>query len=312
VHAPKNVGTLETIGPAGFTAIMRGIGYHLGENREKYRSLLARLERTGGIAHFESDEEMLGRAGRWGRSRTQAMDSTLRAALLDYLDNSSDIDPFTGMAYRDLPDYEKAAIINEELGEYEHRSEAARFLEGLGIPFPHWRLTMIARVLRSILQRPHQMNLYLRHVVLFNRDMMAGAPYEMGFYTPVDTGLEGLDPFTFNRWVQGLHGILDLATGRYRATLGPASMVLGGTKAQREQGAGLPLWERLLLLGGESAFGVYPRGRPKGVEGAPDWSWFWGDRPAFDPFSGMNASQEPFSDVNVSKEPFSDVSAGGP
>ena len=280
VHGGKNIPVLRAISQGTtFSSIVDTIGMPAKEEA----SLVERLKNSGGLTTYR--EPLPADAGKFAHAKnelrgiTEAMDTRIRAGMLKDLDKSDELDPFTGKPYKSMNDYEKAAVINESLGEYQHESELSRTLSRYGFPFPHWRFTMMARILKAMMTQPHRMNLAIRTMLDFNRDMFSKDPYQLGFYTPIDTGLEGLDPATVTKFLTGLGGPTGWLTQRGNimqrieklgATLplgGPLEAGLGldpyGNKATKRMPRGL---QTILAVPA-----IYPEKKVKGVnEPAPE------------------------------------------
>ena len=278
VHGGKNIPVLRALSQGTtFGGILHTMAMHAGADPEMLNSLVNRLRNTGGLTTYRetlpAGSNAYAHAKNELRGITEEMDTHIRAGMLEELDHSDEIDPFTGKAYKDMNDYEKSAVINESLGEYQHESEMSRTLARYGFPFPHWRFTMMARMLKAMMVQPHRMNVAIRSMLDFNRDIFAQDPYQLGFYTPIDTGLEGLDPVTTAKFLSGLGGPAQWFSqrGTFMSDIekvggalpfgGTAETLLGIDPYSNKATKKMPGWERGLL----SVPAIYPTKKVKGV-----------------------------------------------
>ena len=117
------------------------------------------------------------------------------------------------------------------------------------------------------------MNVAIRSMLDFNRDIFAQDPYQLGFYTPIDTGLEGLDPVTTAKFLSGLGGPAQWFSqrGTFMSDIekvggalpfgGTAETLLGIDPYSNKATKKMPGWERGLL----SVPAIYPTKKVKGV-----------------------------------------------
>jgi hypothetical protein len=181
VHGFKNAMTLQFLGPAGMKGVIRGLLY--GLNGDAPAVLEERLKDIGASSDFvRAGEEYTGligayaRGSMWAKRITQRMEHGQRIALLEFLDSDPE--------YRALSDAEKGQLINDTLVDYQHASQLSHTLRAFGAPFPHWRLTMIARMVHAFFEQPHRVNMIARFANVFNEDMMKGLPYGVEWATP--------------------------------------------------------------------------------------------------------------------------------
>ncbi len=274
VHGFKNIGVRQALGPAGVAGIIRATAFGLGAAPDARAAAEEELRSVGALAHYVTPEQEAGESvgakiSRAAKGTTQALDTDERIALWQTLKHSDELDPFTGKAYKDLPPIERGAVVNEVLGEYAHQSNLSKWLRRIGVPFPHWRLSLIAMMTRAMLTQPQRVNMAIRGMQGFDRDVFAKDPYDLGFYTPIDTGLEGMDPATWGQFTQGMLGPLsilfgnDTTTQRLEKALNIMTLGVSGAagidpyKSSKTQN--VPWWERA----GAGEFGSYFRPKPK-------------------------------------------------
>lgn len=194
----KNISVLMMQGAAGERGYIRGnqIFGEIAAGSKKYDAVQARLDNGGMRSNFFKEREgMIDRVPglkQWkgaAHDKLWQYDTAQRIALLEYLDKNP--------ATKALSEFEKGGIINDTLFDYAERSPFASFLEELGAPFPHWRLTNPSRQLMAVRDNPAGVNRIVNAEQNANEDIVQGKKrgFDVDFSSPVDElGKVATDP----------------------------------------------------------------------------------------------------------------------
>jgi hypothetical protein len=237
----KNITVLQIEGPGGEKVAVEGARLAATLKPEEYADIERTLEDAGGLSTFfqqrkdiwqQGVEKMAPRLGKltavakdWSNDKLWKFDIAQRWALYKHLKADA--------KYKDLPEAEIGAIINDTLFDYAHKSPLAESLESVGAPFPHWRLTNITRQAKAFVQNPAAIDRMARVENVANNDFgMTNkddkgrpAPFRIGMNAPYEEFAKAVNPATTMSYAATTGGpvskaMYDAGTGNIQDRLG--------------------------------------------------------------------------------------------
>ena len=281
----KNITVLQIEGPGGERVAAEGARIFATMPPEAFKAQERMLEDAGALSSFFAQRKglwqdavdkispQIGRATEaiknYSNDKLWKWDIAQRIALWNHLKKSP--------KYAGKSDIELGAVVNDTLFDYAHKSPLSEVLEGIGAPFPHWRLTNITRQAKALVQNPAAVTRMARVEQVGNQDLGPEHDhYDMGLNAPYDEFAKAVNPATTMPYLATTAGpvgkaLYSAGKGDFQDQVGQAPlegvareairtvMPLGSETTDLAVGGKYPSNANNLTKFGWSLLGAYPR-----------------------------------------------------